>query len=80
MYSKLTPESAKRESDEFLIKVMNKCEPTSGAHMVAKNELQRRRDLDSHRIRFRWTVAGAIVVGALGVGFAVLKWVVPLIG
>jgi len=64
-YSTLTPESARKEPSDFLIKAMNDCRPDSGAYMAAKNEFARRAEVAKN-----WRTVGiALVVGFIGLAF-----------
>lgn len=65
MYSELTPESAKTQSSQFLVRALNECRSDSGAYIVAKCELEHRDRKRAHRQR---AIIAAVVaaLGALG--------------
>lgn len=73
MYSKLTPESAQKETSEFLVEACNECRPDSGAYLVAKNELTFRASRRELRQKLIYAVLG-IVIGALAV--LARQWIV----
>ncbi|HLQ01007.1 MAG TPA: hypothetical protein VK143_01770 [Burkholderiales bacterium] len=64
-YYTLTPDSARNEPSDFLVKAMNDCRPDSGAYTAAKTELDRRADVAKN-----WRRVGiAVAVGLIGFAF-----------
>jgi len=61
VYSKLTPESARKEKSDFLVSALNECKPESGAYVVAKNELTFRANRRSLFQTFLYTLIGSVI-------------------
>lgn len=68
-YYTLTSESARHTATDLLIKALNDCSPDSGAHLVAKTELERRAEVNKN-----WRKVGiALVIGLIGLAFWSLR-------
>ena len=69
MSTHITPEEARKASDEDLTLWANRYRLGTGAHTVAINEIQRR----AERKKSIRKVAIALIVGAIGLVFYLLK-------
>ena len=72
MPAEITPAQARSETIENLSWMANNYRPGTGAHTIAKNEIDRRAEGEKNKRNLLFTVLSALGVGAIGLLFKLL--------
>jgi hypothetical protein len=72
MPADITPTQARSETIENLSWMANNYRPGTGAHTIAKNEIDRRAEDEKHKRKLRFALLSALGVGVIGLLFKLL--------